>query len=80
MNRSLCSVNNGGCSHLCLLAPGGRFKCACPNQVALEIDSKTCSNGKCNIPFVYNLRAFVGVPERGGMVMHLAFKLETYDR
>lgn len=80
VNRSLCSVNNGGCSHLCLLAPGGSFKCACPNQVALEIDGKTCSNGECNISFVYNLRAFVGVPELGGMVKHPPFKLETYDR
>lgn len=45
MNRPPCRINNGGCSHLCLLAPGGRSKCACPNGVALEAGNTTCSNG-----------------------------------
>ncbi|KAJ7377405.1 hypothetical protein OS493_029303 [Desmophyllum pertusum] len=44
MNRPPCRINNGGCSHLCLLAPGGKYKCACPNGVELEADNKTCSN------------------------------------
>ena len=34
-----CSVNNGGCSHLCLWTPNGR-QCACPNEFDLsnEVD------------------------------------------
>jgi len=44
VNKSSCRLNNGGCSHLCLLAPGGRSKCACSNGVALQADNKTCSN------------------------------------
>ncbi|PFX27283.1 Low-density lipoprotein receptor-related protein 6 [Stylophora pistillata] len=44
MNRPPCRINNGGCSHLCLLAPSGGSKCACPNGVQLEADSRTCSN------------------------------------
>ena len=48
MNRPPCRISNGGCSHLCLLAPGGGHKCACPNGVALEDDGKTCSHGNCN--------------------------------
>ncbi|XP_043484789.1 low-density lipoprotein receptor-related protein 2 [Leptopilina heterotoma] len=51
-----CAQNNGGCSHLCLIAPPassyllegyGRpgmtsFKCMCPNQFILDKDNKTC--------------------------------------
>lgn len=53
-----CGENNGGCSHLCLLAPPAEstylniegyieegapsYKCACPNQFFLARDSKTC--------------------------------------
>ena len=40
-----CRINNGGCSHLCLLAPGGGSKCACPNGVEFLPGNKTCSNG-----------------------------------
>ncbi|XP_072942146.1 low-density lipoprotein receptor-related protein 4 [Epargyreus clarus] len=42
-----CSKNNGGCSHLCLLKPGGRT-CACPTGVRLSSDGKTCTNGPIN--------------------------------
>lgn len=39
-----CGNNNGGCSHLCLIKPGGSdFKCACPNNFILGSDNKTCT-------------------------------------
>ncbi|CAK1544808.1 unnamed protein product [Leptosia nina] len=53
-----CGNNNGGCSHLCLIAPphassylnieeygeegATTYKCACPNQFYLARDMKTC--------------------------------------
>lgn len=47
-----CSVNNGGCSHLCLLStnPSG-YTCACPTGVKL-IDEFTCANGSQEILIV----------------------------
>ncbi|KAI6192728.1 EGF-like domain-containing protein [Aphelenchoides besseyi] len=37
-----CGDNNGGCSHLCLIAAGGKtFTCACPDQFIL-INNQTC--------------------------------------
>lgn len=44
--RSPCSVNNGGCSHLCLLAPAPKASsCACPTGINLQTDGKTCTPG-----------------------------------
>ena len=40
---SSCSVNNGGCSHLCLAAPGC-YTCSCPTGVKL-LDNRTCADG-----------------------------------
>ncbi|XP_053482709.1 low-density lipoprotein receptor-related protein 1B [Ictalurus furcatus] len=37
-----CQVANGGCSHLCLLSPGGGHKCACPTNFYLASDGKSC--------------------------------------
>lgn len=31
-----CGKNNGGCSHLCLLNPGGK-SCACPIGIKLGV-------------------------------------------
>uniref|UniRef100_A0A669F5C0 LDL receptor related protein 1 n=1 Tax=Oreochromis niloticus TaxID=8128 RepID=A0A669F5C0_ORENI len=56
-----CQTNNGGCSNLCLLSPGGGYKCACPTNFYLAADGKhclsnctasqfVCKNDKC-IPF-----------------------------
>ncbi|KAK3698272.1 hypothetical protein QZH41_009502 [Actinostola sp. cb2023] len=36
-----CIYNNGNCSHLCLLRPSGA-KCACPDDMILKDDGKTC--------------------------------------
>uniref|UniRef100_A0A6Q2X199 EGF-like domain-containing protein n=1 Tax=Esox lucius TaxID=8010 RepID=A0A6Q2X199_ESOLU len=56
-----CQTNKGGCSNLCLLSPGGGYKCACPTNFYLASDGKecmsnctasqfVCKNDKC-IPF-----------------------------
>ncbi len=39
-----CGSNNGGCSHLCLIAPkkNGRFACKCPRGMYLKANQKTC--------------------------------------
>lgn len=43
-----CGSNNGGCSHLCLLAPPKdgevTYTCACPNQFYLLPDNRTCQH------------------------------------
>ncbi|XP_015918312.1 vitellogenin receptor isoform X2 [Parasteatoda tepidariorum] len=42
----ICSVNNGGCSHLCLTAEGGRA-CACTTGMVLSNDGVTCTIKNC---------------------------------
>ncbi|XP_048808618.1 low-density lipoprotein receptor-related protein 1B isoform X3 [Lagopus muta] len=42
VSKHMCTVNNGGCSHLCLLAPGKMHTCACPTNFYLAADNKTC--------------------------------------
>ncbi|CAH2305432.1 low-density lipo receptor-related 1B [Pelobates cultripes] len=37
-----CSLNNGGCSHQCTIAPGRGIVCSCPQGMHLSIDNKTC--------------------------------------
>ncbi|MEQ2167773.1 hypothetical protein GOODEAATRI_007424, partial [Goodea atripinnis] len=37
-----CQTDNGGCSNLCLLSPGGSYKCACPTNFYLASDQRTC--------------------------------------
>ena len=47
-------MNNGQCSHLCLIAPLPRgHTCACPTGVLLQEDKKTCNEGmlSCNCVF-----------------------------
>uniref|UniRef100_A0A8C7Z4T7 Low density lipoprotein receptor-related protein 4 n=1 Tax=Oryzias sinensis TaxID=183150 RepID=A0A8C7Z4T7_9TELE len=42
-----CAADNGGCSHLCLLAPAPKaFSCGCPTGVNLQMDGKTCTPGR----------------------------------
>ncbi|XP_042878926.1 low-density lipoprotein receptor-related protein 6-like [Penaeus japonicus] len=41
-----CSINNGGCSHLCLAVPSAdtteNHTCACPTHYSLDVDGRTC--------------------------------------
>ena len=46
--NQLCKVNNGGCSHLCLLTPDG-YQCACPDGLPLQPDGKKCLTGNKKI-------------------------------
>ena len=40
-----CSLNNGGCSHLCLLSTTERgFSCACPVRMTLDISGASCES------------------------------------
>ncbi|XP_055591150.1 low-density lipoprotein receptor-related protein 1 [Uranotaenia lowii] len=39
---NLCSQNNGGCSHLCLLSINQTYQCACPHVMRLDEDKKRC--------------------------------------
>ncbi|XP_014669426.1 PREDICTED: low-density lipoprotein receptor-related protein 2-like isoform X2 [Priapulus caudatus] len=44
MSKNPCGSNNGRCSHLCLIAPGGEsYTCACPNHFILQSDNMTCT-------------------------------------
>ncbi|XP_072033484.1 low-density lipoprotein receptor-related protein-like isoform X2 [Amphiura filiformis] len=45
-----CQYSNGGCSHLCLLKPGGGFTCACPDNYLLT-DQNTCVSDCINTQF-----------------------------
>uniref|UniRef100_A0A8C1IWU7 Low density lipoprotein receptor-related protein 4 n=1 Tax=Cyprinus carpio TaxID=7962 RepID=A0A8C1IWU7_CYPCA len=55
-----CSVNNGGCSHLCLLAPSPKASsCACPTGINLQADSKTCTHGNADNFLVFARRTDV---------------------
>ncbi|XP_075213619.1 low-density lipoprotein receptor-related protein 4-like [Lycorma delicatula] len=46
---SKCRANNGGCSHLCLLAPSPRsYSCACPIGIKLLENKKDCAPGPRN--------------------------------
>ena len=45
----MCKVDNGGCSHLCLMAPVKRgHTCACPTGILLQDDGLNCANGMTN--------------------------------
>ncbi|CAH1393047.1 unnamed protein product [Nezara viridula] len=39
---NLCGINNGNCSHLCLLDFNSIYKCDCPHVMKLADDKKTC--------------------------------------
>ncbi|KAJ8299613.1 hypothetical protein KUTeg_023673 [Tegillarca granosa] len=36
-----CNIDNGGCSHICLISPGGHT-CKCPTGIMMRKDGKTC--------------------------------------
>lgn len=57
-NQPPCRINNGGCSHLCLVSPNGTYKCACPNGAReLGPDGRNC-NGNSKSPFVECMYSF----------------------
>ncbi|XP_025087886.1 low-density lipoprotein receptor-related protein 4-like isoform X3 [Pomacea canaliculata] len=46
---TVCRTNNGGCSHLCLVAPLPRgHNCACPTGVLMSEDGVTCEKEMSN--------------------------------
>ncbi|XP_064475155.1 prolow-density lipoprotein receptor-related protein 1-like [Ornithodoros turicata] len=40
--KNRCAIENGGCSHLCLLSVNNTHKCNCPHLMLLGPDGKTC--------------------------------------
>ncbi|ESP02557.1 hypothetical protein LOTGIDRAFT_171958 [Lottia gigantea] len=51
--KNPCGIRNGGCSHLCLMAPiKPYYTCACPTGVLLQGDKRTCADGAENILFL----------------------------
>ncbi|OAD52717.1 Vitellogenin receptor [Eufriesea mexicana] len=38
-----CHKNNGNCSHVCLLSNTSPYICACPPDMMLNVDNRTCS-------------------------------------
>lgn len=50
-----CQTDNGGCSNLCLLSPGGGYKCACPTNFYLASDQRTCISN-CTASQVWGLK------------------------
>ena len=45
LGYSPCQLNNGGCSHLCLLSSNGS-ECTCPANLVLKEDGKNCQSGE----------------------------------
>ncbi|XP_052130857.1 prolow-density lipoprotein receptor-related protein 1 isoform X2 [Frankliniella occidentalis] len=37
-----CGLNNGNCSHLCLISVNNTYKCDCPHVMRLDKDNHTC--------------------------------------
>ena len=40
-----CAVNNGGCSHFCVVKTSG-YSCVCPAGLALKKDGRTCEESE----------------------------------
>ena len=52
-----CAVDNGGCSHLCLLSSDSGYSCACPTGHLLNSDNLTCSDSEYQTLFYVNFYA-----------------------
>lgn len=61
VSKHLCTVNNGGCSHLCLLAPGKTHTCACPTNFYLAADNRTCLSNCTASQVSWILESFPGL-------------------
>uniref|UniRef100_A0A3Q3R0H9 EGF-like domain-containing protein n=1 Tax=Monopterus albus TaxID=43700 RepID=A0A3Q3R0H9_MONAL len=70
-------INNGGCSNLCLLSPGGGYKCACPTNFYLAADGKQClSNCTAKLrPCFYSL--CLSVAQTSGHVSRTSSAVRT---
>nr|XP_033800021.1 low-density lipoprotein receptor-related protein 1B [Geotrypetes seraphini] len=42
VSKHPCKINNGDCSHLCLISPSRTHTCSCPTNFFLAADNKTC--------------------------------------
>ena len=49
--RHPCQINNGNCSHLCLLATNTSHTCGCPHVMKLGRDGLTCQENKVMLLF-----------------------------
>ncbi|XP_076823399.1 prolow-density lipoprotein receptor-related protein 1-like isoform X2 [Clavelina lepadiformis] len=47
-----CTVNNGECQDLCLISPGGKYRCGCPNNFYLTNDNRSCKSNCSYSEFV----------------------------
>ncbi|XP_062600838.1 low-density lipoprotein receptor-related protein 1-like [Saccostrea cucullata] len=47
-----CAVNNGNCSHLCLISYNNTVGCVCPHLMELAADKKTCKPDQSFLVFV----------------------------
>lgn len=47
-----CKINNGGCSHLCLLAVAKSHVCRCPNGMNLTSGGTTCTGTPITEPVI----------------------------
>ena len=43
-----CSVDNGGCSHICVTKDDGSTRCSCPNHLTLTPDNSFKCGKLCN--------------------------------
>ena len=55
-----CKRYNGHCTHICLPAPqvsshSPRTSCACPQEMVLQADGRSCQNKGCNIQLICKL-------------------------
>ena len=55
-----CQPYNGHCTHLCLPAPqvsphSPRTSCACPAQMVLQADGRSCKSKGNSFPIIYFL-------------------------
>lgn len=49
-----CSINNGNCSHLCLLSMNETYKCACPHIMILTSDNLTCKGMSMSLYLLFS--------------------------
>ena len=74
-----CQTNNGGCSNLCLLSPGGGYKCSCPTDSYWSADNKQCmSNCSMVIHISFTWVAVYDFMTAFDTLLHYSFHLFKY--